>query len=734
MLVSTVTQVIAEKWLTVAAALAGALTLLVTGGSATGVGVADAFWALFGGGLFGWYGVASPRLAEWRAEVRAVVVVVVVLFFGLLRLPGPTGTESAVGFLACGSLVVSGIRGGSVCGFGSSPISRTWQRRLLRLGVGASLVVICLTGWTTWQMVNLVRDVRGTAIGAVNDLRALDVEAGIVKLEQADQELSRFDDLIESPGGLLMAWIPIAGQHRALARDLVGPLRGVLNEATGFVSARPDETLRVRNGRVDLNGLAALRFPLSELSGAISEFVRVLEADRSPWLVPALTKRVGSLADEVRTYAGTLETTRRVIDELPWLLGADARRTYFVPILSPVENRSGGGFPGAYAVISARQGKLRVEVFGSIGQVGNGGNPFGRIITGPEDYVARYQQYGAGDGTKAAREYFWSNVTASPDHPSVSEVIAQLYPQSGGRPIDGVVTLDVRALAAVLRLTGPVALDDSRLGLSSENAEQYLLRDQYFELNEISNENRRDKIYSAAGAIAQRLTTTDMPAPQQIADTLGSEVKNGNIRMWFAKKTAQDLMRYLGADGAFGEPDSVASVGITNTNGGPNKIDMFLTRKINHKVTVSADGAARAETTIELRNDAPAKGYDDYVLANVKGYPRGTNVTILNYYSPLLDCTATTSGRETLMASELELGWVVHSLYMGVPPRTTVTVKVICTGTLEGAGTGVGTPKVRGQVAANDDEWSVNVEDGNRGWGYEGRLNSNRWLEIESIR
>ncbi len=41
----------------------------------------------------------------------------------------------------------------------------------------------------------------------------------------------------------------------------------------------------------------------------------------------------------------------------------------------------------------------------------------------------------------------------------MAQVIGGLYPQSGGEPIDGAISVDPITLAAFLKLTGPVAVD-----------------------------------------------------------------------------------------------------------------------------------------------------------------------------------------------------------------------------------------------------------------------------------
>jgi hypothetical protein len=50
----------------------------------------------------------------------------------------------------------------------------------------------------------------------------------------------------------------------------------------------------------------------------------------------------------------------------------------------------------------------------------------------------------------------WSNITMAPDFPTVAQVITELYPQSGGRQIDGVFSIDVFGISGLLEMTGPI--------------------------------------------------------------------------------------------------------------------------------------------------------------------------------------------------------------------------------------------------------------------------------------
>ena len=115
------------------------------------------------------------------------------------------------------------------------------------------------------------------------------------------------------------------------------------------------------------------------------------------------------------------------------MLGGDGPRTYFVAFTTPAEARGLGGFMGTWAELRADDGRLEVDPNGSDRRADRrrmGAAP--PVLDGPADYLARYGRFGAGvDGEPVAVD-FWSNVTMSPDFPSITEVFAQLYPASGG--------------------------------------------------------------------------------------------------------------------------------------------------------------------------------------------------------------------------------------------------------------------------------------------------------------
>src|SRR5207248_6942895 len=134
------------------------------------------------------------------------------------------------------------------------------------------------------------------------------------------------------------------------------------------------------------------------------------------------------------------------------------------------EARGSGGLMANYGVLTVSGGRVHLAKVGRDPDLDEAGtNP--KRLTRPPDYLARYGKF------EPAQT--WENVTMSPDFPSVAEVMAQLYPQSGGVPIDGVIRLDPVALSGLLRLTGPVRVPGLPVTLDTHNAVRFLLRDEF---------------------------------------------------------------------------------------------------------------------------------------------------------------------------------------------------------------------------------------------------------------
>ena len=179
----------------------------------------------------------------------------------------------------------------------------------------------------------------------------------------------------------------------------------------------------------------------------------------------------------------------------PALLGGDEPRTYFIGFTTPVEARGIGGFMGNWAEVTITDGHIELTDFGRSDDLNEAGDPDARRFTtgattsdgepGLDEWLARYGNYSIDSGPDGTTgPAVWKNINMSPDMSATGRAIADLYPQSGGRKLDGVFMMDVYTLVRLLKFTGPIDLPDDQAvdGLrrvTADTALEFLLHDQY---------------------------------------------------------------------------------------------------------------------------------------------------------------------------------------------------------------------------------------------------------------
>ena len=402
----------------------------------------------------------------------------------------------------------------------------------------------------------------------------------------------------------------------------------------------------------------------------------------SPWLVPPVADRVEELRDRVLSASKSTRTAVTALRLAPGLLGADGPRRYFLAIQTPAEARAGGGLMGNFGELVADQGRIQLGRFGRVQELNLGGVGQGnRTITGPSDYVRRY--------TPFMPAKYWQTVTMSPDFPSVAQVMEELYPQSGGAEVDGVISVDPYAFAGFLELVGSITLP-GRPEINAENATKLLLHDTYVEFGEAGEADRVDFIGTVARTLFTRLTSTTLPSPRAMADALSPVVAGRHLQLASVRPAEQRFFEDIGADGAV-PPVRGDFLGVVSQNYNGNKIDWFLRRSYRYEVDYQpASGRVRSRLEVRLRNEAPASGlppavigFGGFAAPNQPVSENGENIQLVSVYSPLSLERLTVDGKTVETSQENELGRRVYSATVRVPSGATRTVEVELSGEID---------------------------------------------------
>jgi hypothetical protein len=610
--------------------------------------------------------LVNAALGRRTRVVGAVVLGLAVQTLLRLDLPDPHGLASLV---AAGGLAPALVTG--------------YQRsvRPVRRAVRIGLLVIVLAGLAlaVGQAVAVLDARSSVAVGidaarsGFDAAREGDEQGAVEQFEAAADAFDEANDALSAPWAAAGRAIPLLGQHAVAMSDITDAGAELATSAAGATGDAPLDDLRFEDGVMDLDRVAAFADPLDRAEAALLEARAVVDDVDSEWLVPPLADRVDQFAAEVDEALPQAELARRGVAVAPELFGGDGIRRYFLAFTTPAEQRGLGGFLGNFGILTADHGDLELARSDEIVALQRPLTAADATISGPPDYVNRYGRFRPATTP--------GDVTLSPDFPAVSNVLRELYPQAGGPELDGVILVDPLALQALLTFTGPITVEGYPTPLTSENAAQVLLREQY--LNFDARQDRKDFLEEASRKTFEALTSGDLPGPREVTDVLGPMVDQGRLLVHSFHDDEQAFFAQLGVDGTFPQDPGGDLLAVTTQNSAHNKGDSFLQRRVDYQATVDPEtGVVEATATVTLVNGAPAGGLPDELIGvnpsagtpNLPDLPPGTNRMYLSLYSPLGLASAEVGGEPLYVEAQLELGVNVYSQYVDVPPGGTTTV------------------------------------------------------------
>ena len=461
--------------------------------------------------------------------------------------------------------------------------------------------------------------------------------------------------------------VPVVAQQRVALTKAVGTAHTLTAAVEHQARLIDFHNLTITNGQVDVDRLLALGSPLQAIETQLTSAGKALDGIHSSWLVGPISHRLGTLHQDLIKAKGSAALAVEAVHDAPTLLGEHGAQHYFIAFLNPAESRGLGGLLGGYGELTVDQGRIRLTRSGHVSALEPAAGKSWKI-SGPADYLTRYGLFNPGEHVQ--------DLSYSPDLPTVAQVIRQVYPQTGGGQINGVLALDPVALANLLRLTGPVTLPGAPFPLTYQNAASWLLRGQYATFANSTEQARQDFLEGALVQAFSLLTSHPLPNPITVAREVGPDVAQGHLLFWSFNHKVQPLLRRTGLAGAFPRAEGGDLLAVTTQNVANNKLDAYLQRRIVDQVRWDpSTGQTDATVTITLHNEGSAS-LPAFIAGSYpgSGLPIGTNRTWLSLYSPLQLTSATADGTTLPFESTPELGVSAYSTYLTLPPSGTVTV------------------------------------------------------------
>ncbi|HUF32728.1 MAG TPA: DUF4012 domain-containing protein [Acidimicrobiales bacterium] len=461
-------------------------------------------------------------------------------------------------------------------------------RRGLLAAAGLYLTILAVHALVVWAALGSAQD----------DLRSISLDsieqAGGIRpaVQPALDAVGRADAWISSPAVAPLRVVPVVGDQVDGVQAMVERLAAVADagdDALDEVEAGLARTGEPR-GRValldtalqaidDVEG-AVLALPAARTDGLLGP-VRTAQA--------RLDTELDELPERFDELRGHLRTTRELLDGPTRILLLAANNA---------EHRAGMGMHLSAGVITLEGGDFESSRFVPTVQVTAATE--GRADV-PEDVAALH-----GRIWDIGKE--WRTTSTTPDFPTAGAIFDQLAELAPIGPVDMVVSLDVPALAMMLDATGPVEVDGELV--TSENAVDLLLRDNYLRMGEESEANeRRDLQSRIAGTIFDTVTERDLDIVD-LAASLTRAAEGRHLMGWSEDPDVQALWEALGADGALTEDSFLVAA----QNATASKRDYYLDPEVDLiPVGDPVDGRRRYRATLTLANPvvSPTAPYVD---------------------------------------------------------------------------------------------------------------------------
>jgi hypothetical protein len=491
------------------------------------------------------------------------------------------------------------------------------------------VAVVLLVGWTGYQALKAKTALEAVAADfdtLTGQLARGDQAAARTTLAQAQVHARDAADNTNGPGWWLSARIPQVGPNVRAVRSIAVVAdrltSDVLPDVISATGILDPSHLRPVNGRIDLSPIRRSAPAVVRAATRLRAEDRTVQAIDVGPLAPQIGGPVAKLQAKIAHADQLADRASRAVRLLPRMLGGDGTRRYLFIFQNNAEVRATGGIPGAFATMTARDGKISLGRQGDAGSISR--------FTQPPTPLTHDEKVLFGD----AIGRFPQDVNFTPDFPRSARLIEGMYRASTGQTVDGVVSVDPVALSYLLRGTGPVKTVGGTT-LDAQKAVPLLLSKVYAKIPDPTQQN---VFFNAAARSVFDAVSAGRGDPRAVLDGVVQATSERRILVWSGHPDEQRLLAPTALAGALPtRADSSPQVGVYFNAAGAYKLDYYL--DYTATVTSSSCRAGRQHLTVNvaMHSSVPQhyRSLPDYVDPVQPGFGRGKILVNAYLFAPL---------------------------------------------------------------------------------------------------
>lgn len=281
-------------------------------------------------------------------------------------------------------------------------------------------------------------------------------------------------------------------------------------------------------------------------------------------------------------------------DILVDLFGGNGPRKYLFLFQNNNEMRPTGGFIGSYGLIDMNDGKIRKFFIDGIY------NPDGQLV----DKVVPPKPI---QKISAAWSLHDSNWFA--DFPTSARKAVTFYEKTGGSTVDGVVTFTPDVMQKLLKITGPIYMEEYDVVIDSENFVEKIQFEVEVDYDKEENEPKKILADLAPILLDKLLNSEDLGI---IVDTLlvfDESLREKHILLYSSNERIEGIISKMGWSGEVLD-NSLDYISVVNTNINGYKTDGVIDERIEHSSEILGNGEIINTVRITRRHNGGDMDYE----------------------------------------------------------------------------------------------------------------------------
>ncbi|MET4640082.1 DUF4012 domain-containing protein [Mycetocola sp. 2940] len=562
------------------------------------------------------------------------------------------------------------------------PTGRRWLWALgilLVIGVPIAIGVSLLAGEVTAVQGSLQSVV---PLASTLKKQALDGDIDAATKTHARMS-SKVDSAVERVQGSLWAvgeGVPFVGVNFTAVRHLVDVADTVVSDGVAplieVASSISPSSFAPVDGAINLEPLVSavpnVAKAESALKAALADVKKIDTANSMDEVAAGKAKLTKAIEDAVAPVSALND----IVPLVAPALGSDGPRTYAVMFQNNAESRALGGTALSFALVYVDQGRIDITEV---------------IPAGWENFTLYAESVvPVPDGVESifpndAYGTYIANVTMRPSFVSAAETVQEFWRREYGTELDGILSIDPRALSYVLRATGPLPLATGDT-LTSDNLVPLLLNEVYLKYD--SGNNRRDNLaQDLVYANAVDVTFGELSAgrfdPAALVGALSQGWDERRILFWSAHEDVQSQLETIGLNGELPVSDETTDrFGVYFHDHVGSKLNFYLKQSVRvASASCGTDGRQTHRVSVDLTNTIAPSQVKDLPASITGGYirekldPAVQRMIVLMYAPPGSQISGATVGGAPVAVEALhDTDYPVGKAIVEVSPGETVSL------------------------------------------------------------